>query len=95
MKRTLIVVLVSVNLALLVALVFGPASPRADAQVIGGGADYLMVTGQIGTNWDGVYIVDLDTRRMLSMRWDRTRKQMVPIRGRQLRTDFQAATPTP
>ena len=95
MKRTLIVVLVCANLALLVALLFGPAAPRAEAQVARGGVDYLMVTGQIGSDWDGVYILDLGSRRLLAMRWDKTKKQMLPIRGRRLRNDFGRTQPRP
>jgi len=88
MKNTLVALLICINLGLVVALLFGPATTPAEAQVIGGGADYLMVTGQIGTNWDGVYVIDLDSRRLLALRWDKTQKRMLAIRGRSLTSDF-------
>jgi hypothetical protein len=48
MRKVLIVSLVCVNVALLAVLLLGYGAPVAKAQVEGGGADYLMVTGQIG-----------------------------------------------
>ena len=89
MKKTLIVTLVCVNVVLLLALVLGTAAPKAHGQVFRGGADYLMITGHIGSNWDAVYIVDLAKRRMLSWRFDKTSKRLLPFRGRQLRSDFR------
>ena len=91
MKKTLIVTLACVNVALLGALVLGTATPTADAQVFGGGRDYLMLTANIGTDNDAVYIIDLATRRMLTWRYDRTNKRLAPFRGRDLTNDFRPA----
>ena len=88
MKKVLIVALVCVNVALLAALMLGLAAPRASAQVYRGGADYLMMTGQIGRDWDAVYIVDMGSRRLMAWRFDQTKKRLVAFRGRELKTDF-------
>lgn len=95
MKKALIVTLVCINALLLLALVFGPGTSTAEAQVQRGGADYIMVTGQIGTSTDAVYIVDLGKRRLLGLKYDKTNKQLLPIRGRRLRNDFRRTDQQP
>lgn len=95
MKKPLIVALVCINAALLLALAIGPGTDKADAQVVRGGSDYMMVTGQIGTSWDAIYVVDLGLRRLLGLRYDRTRKQLLLIRGRRLANDFRRTQPQP
>jgi hypothetical protein len=89
MKRTLIVTLVCVNVALLLALLLGTFTPNANAQVYRGAADYLMTIGRIGSDRDAVYVIDLDTRRMLAWQYDQTRQRLVPFQGRRLKTDFR------
>lgn len=89
MKKPLIIGLVCINVLLVAALVFTAGTPRANAQVYRGGADYLMVSGHVGTDWDAVYILDLGGRKLLGLRYDKTRKQMMPIRGRELNNDFR------
>ena len=88
MKKTLIVALVAVNVALIAALVLHAWTPQAKAQVFRGAPDYLVLTGRIGTDWDAVYIIDLKSRKLGVWRFDKTRKQLVQLRGRMLREDF-------
>ena len=89
MKKTLIVILVCVNLALLLGLVFSPTARKAEAQVFRGGTDYLMITGHINRDWDAVYVIDLARRQLLGWRFDKGRKRLLPIRGRRLKDDFR------
>jgi len=89
MKKTVIVALVCVNAALLAALVLGAGAPAAHGQVFRGGADYLMMTGHIGEDWDAVYIIDLAQRRMAAWEFNKTRKRLVAIGVRDLRNDFR------
>ena len=93
MKKTLIAALVCVNVALVVALILGPGTPRAEAQPFRGAVDYLMITGQISDGYDALYVIDLAKRRMLAWKLDRTRKVLVPYRGRELRNDFARRGP--
>jgi len=88
MKQALIVALVCLNAALLVALVFGTATPTADAQVVGGGANYLLMTARIGGNYEGVFLLDLKTRQIAAVRYDKNRNRMVGIARRELARDF-------
>ena len=92
MKRTLIITLACINVALLAALVLATVSHEAKAQVYRGGADYLMMTGQIGTDWDAVYVIDLGQRRMLGWRLEKAKKRLVAFRGRHLKNDFRRET---
>ncbi len=95
MKKALIITLLCFNAALLVGLVLGTRSQRAEAQAFRGAANYLMITGHIGTNWDAVHVIDMGGRQIRSWRYDKTRKRLVPFTGRSLEADFRRATPTP
>jgi len=92
MKQAVIAALVCFNAALLLALMFGPGTPRADAQVYRGGTDYIMVSGRIGTDSEALYIVDLAQRRLVGLRYDRQNKRMQRIRPRDLTNDFRRET---
>ena len=91
MKKTVIVVLACANLALLVALILGPGTPPAQAQVFGGATDYLVVTGRIGNTDDAIWVIDLARRRLAGWELDRSRgaPRLVQIRGVELTTDFR------
>jgi hypothetical protein len=92
MRKALIVALVGINVVLLLALVLGYAAPPAKAQVIGGGTDYLMVTGKsIGGNVDAVYIIDLGKRRLAAWKFDVTTKRLIEYTKatRDLKRDFK------
>ncbi len=86
MKKLLIVALACVNIALLSVLLLGTSVPKAKGQVLG--ADYMMITGQISSDYDAIYILDMASRRLVAMKMDRTRKEMVPYRGVNLLRDF-------
>ncbi len=88
MKKTLIITLVCLNVALVAMLMFGTTTRTAKGQAVRGQADYLMITGEIRRDYDAIYIIDLAKRRMLAWRLDRTRKVLIPYRGRDLRSDF-------
>ena len=91
MKRILIVSLVCINVVLLGALLFEAAAPRADAQVIGGGTDYIVLTGHVGTDWDAVYVIDLASRRLAAWRLEKSRRpRLVAFGVRELTADFPA-----
>jgi len=91
MKNVVIVALLCLNAALLVALVFEAGTPPAQGQVIGGGTNYLMMTGKIGTDYDAVYVLDLAKQRLIMMRYDRAKKRMVPVARRDFPRDFGPA----
>jgi len=89
MKKKLIVALVCLNAALLLALMLGSNAQPAKAQALRGGADYLLVTGKIGTTTDAVYVIDLAGRKLAAWRFDKTRKRPVQYKGRDLVKDFK------
>jgi hypothetical protein len=93
MKKAIVITLVGINAALLVALMLGTSTPTAEAQVARGGADYLMVTGHVGKDWDAVYVLDMGARRILGWQFNKTTKRLEPYRGRSLETDFQTRQP--
>jgi len=93
MKRPLIITLICINAVLLGALVLGTAIPRATAQVPGGGVDYLLLTGQMSADYDAIYVLDLAQSRLLAFRFDRTKKTLIPYRGRPLAEDFRVRGP--
>jgi len=93
MKKTAIVLLVCVNVALLGVLVT-QAMPRAEAQPRGATApaispNYLLLTGQVQAGEDVVYVVDVNTGKMLAWEFDHKTKRLKMVRlGRNLVTDF-------
>ena len=95
MRKAIIVTLAAVNVALLLTLLLGGVAPRAEAQVLRGGNDYLMVTGNIGTSWEAVYIADLANRRLLALRYDKTTRRLAPLGNRRLADDFRRTQEQP
>jgi len=93
MKKTAIILLVCVNVALLGTLV-AKAMPRADAQATGRTApvappNYLLLTGQVALGEDVVYVLDVNTGKLLSWEFDHKNKRLEIIRlGRDLVKDF-------
>ncbi len=88
MKKELIVALVCLNVGLLTALLVGPLTEPAKAQVAVGGSNYLVVTGTYRGDDEAVYIIDLRSRRLAAWRFDRTKKNMVGFGARELSRDF-------
>ena len=88
-KRIVIVALVCVNVALVAAVALVASAPPANAQVIGAGVDYLVVTGRLSENQAAVYIVDLAKQSMAAFDFDKTAKKLRAIDGRSLQNDFR------
>ena len=88
MKNVAIVALVCVNV-LLLALVIGQAMPRAFGQTMRGASNYQILAGQLEADYDAVYVIDMDTRRMAAWKLDRGTKRLTPFQGRDLNNDFR------
>ena len=87
-KRIAIVVLVCVNIALLGALVHFN-TPKAQAQEWWKSTDYVAITAQATRSLDILYIIDLEAKKMIGFKWDKTRKLLIPLQGRTLTKDFK------
>jgi hypothetical protein len=88
MKKVLIIALVCLNVVLLAALAAGLAAPRAQAQTVGGGADYVMVSGYFGPMRGGAVVVDLARRRMAVFTFDKGTRRLIQTNTRDLYRDF-------
>ncbi len=92
MKKAVIVALLCLNAALLVTLIAGPGTQQAQAQVIG--SNFLIVTGNIYSDYDAIYVLDLASRRLAAWRYEKRRKPygLRPVKaGRELLRDFGRA----
>ena len=90
MRNLLIGLLVCVNVGLVLTLLFAPGLSTAEAQVIGGGADYMVVTGKIGKNYDAIFVIDVAQQRLACWKFDRALRRFVTFgRGRELTRDFR------
>jgi hypothetical protein len=88
MRRIVIAALVCVNVALLAALLLG-ADP-AEAQVVGGGTDYMVITARIAEGHEAVFIIDVGEQEMAAWKFDRKRRRLVGLgEARQLTRDFR------
>ena len=88
-KKILIAALVCANVALVAAVVLVGTAPPADAQLIGAGTDYLVVTARLSENQASLYIVDLAREAMAVWDFDKTEKKFRPVDGRSLQNDFR------
>lgn len=87
MKKALIAALVCVNIVL-VAMLTNFNLSNAQAQTERGARNYIMVTGRVEPGLEGVYVLDLKTRKLGAWRFDRNSKKLVAYKGRVLTTDF-------
>ncbi len=85
-KRIAIVALVVLNGVLLAGLMHLNMEP-AQAQSFRP-TNYTLAVGFIGTDEEVVYITDLQTKRMIALRWDVTAERVIPYGPRNLTQDF-------
>ena len=88
MKQLILVALACLNAALLVALVFVSSAPPAEAQIVGGGVDYLVMTGAVAQNYDALYVLDLASRQIAAWRYDKKDNLLKLVGRRRLPADF-------
>ncbi len=88
MKRAIIVGLLCLNVGLLVWLVSVAGTPTAKAQVLGGGNDYMLLTGEVAGGFDALYMLDLASRKIRVLRFDKTTKRMVSVGLLDLKREF-------
>lgn len=89
-KSIPVIVLLGVNLVLLWALVgmaFPP--PAAMAQAVGGAGNYLLVCGNIQSDYDAVHMIDLRNRLLHSFTVRKGQVQLEYRGTRDLQTDFR------
>ena len=93
LRRTLFVLLLGVNLALVAAmLLIAPGLPAAHAQAVAQGGNYIMVTGRIMDDYDVLYLVDLNTRTLHALTIEFTQRRLENRGYRSLVADFRRAT---
>jgi len=90
MKKLMVFTLIVVNVALLIGLATRFAKPReAQAQPLGLSGNYLMVAGNVlGTTEDAVYLLDLGSRQLYALLYDKTRKDILVAGPRDLLRDL-------
>lgn len=89
-RNVCLAILVCVNLLLLVALVFVAAPPRAAVAQPGGLADnYLVVTGQIQSEHDALYVLEMQERTLHTFTFRRGTRELEYAGARQLERDFR------
>lgn len=90
-KRTLLVLLVGLNLVLFGAMILSVYSPPAAyAQAPGRSGDYLLVAGRVQADYDAVYLFDLRNRLLHVFRAvPGTPINVVAVDTRELARDFR------
>lgn len=86
-RKVIIATLVCLNVGLLAALIHFNMTP-AYAQPFRT-TDYVVVTAKVGSGWDALCVIDLEKQKMVVWKWDKTKKRLVPIAGRELPRDFK------
>lgn len=89
-KRVIVMLLIGVNAVLLTILTLTAARlPEARAQAAPLASNYLMVAGEINSDHDALYILDLPTRAMHVFEMDRTTRKLIHLDARDLKLDFR------
>lgn len=90
MKRKHLGGLIALNAVLLIALGVLSFMPQsADAQA-NRPSNYLMVGGQMrGQIHNMVYVTDINNQLMVAITYDRNRRALVPVGGRNIADDFR------
>ena len=88
MKAAIIVALLCVNAALVMMLAGTPNAPVANAQVVGGASDYVMITAKVQSDNDAVYVIDLATRRLKVWKFDKNSNRLQTVGVVDLKRDF-------
>lgn len=90
MKRHLITGLIALNVLLAVAVTASFLRvPQAQAQPMGLSGNFLMVSGAIlGSKSDIVYVIDLESRQLMAMYYDRASDRISSVGTRDLIRDL-------
>lgn len=89
-KRSLIVLLIGLNMVLATTLVLLCGRlPAAHAQAAPLAANYLMVSGVIQQSHDALYVIDLANRDLHAFEVDRTTRRLFHRDVRDLLQDFR------
>ena len=89
LKRLLLGALVCVNLVLLTALVFASYQPPTAFAQEGLSGDYVVVSGEIQSNFDGLFVLDLKTRKLHAFYYERAGRELAYGGFRDLDLDFR------
>ena len=90
MKKLIVAALICLNVGLLFALVFWQSTPTANAQAsYYNETNYIMVTGQIETGYEVVYVIDMATQRLGAWKFSLGERRLMPLPSRPLSTDFR------
>lgn len=86
-KRTMSVGLIVLNVALLAVLVhlnMAPAKAQSFKRT-----DYVVAVGSIGDDYDAIHITDLASKRMITLKWNKSTRRIEAFGPRDLTQDFQ------
>jgi len=91
MKKAIIAALICLNVGLLAVLVFGEATPAANAQDAGyyNETNYIMVAGQIETGLEVVYVIDMATQKIGVWKFSISDRRLIAWPSRSLTSDFR------
>ena len=96
-KNVLLVALVLVNLLAFTGLVLHVTERAAEAQVIGGGNNYAIITARLMQgNEDALWVLDLKTRKVAALRLPQGNNRTMTLIGtRDIGADLRVAAPQP
>ena len=93
-KKSLLALMLVLNIILLVALVGMVYSPStAYAQAAGTAGNFLAVAAEVQSDRDALFVVDLATRNLHVLGYDRNSGQISYLSWRDLSRDFSGGRP--
>ncbi|HDZ20049.1 hypothetical protein LCGC14_0095790 [marine sediment metagenome] len=92
MKNVAIILLICINVGLILTLVAVAAVSSAAAQEgYFPSTNYIMVTGQIESGYEVIYIIDMASQRLGAWKYDLSTKKLRGYRGQKLKDDFRTS----
>jgi hypothetical protein len=89
-RQSWLALLVCVNLVLLTGIVLASYSPPAAlAQGVGLSGNYLAVAGEIQSDFDALYLLDVRNKRLHTFYYDKSTRQLAYAGNRDLERDFR------
>lgn len=87
-KNTLLIALLVV-VGVVVAAAWGQMSSTDAYKAVSTPGSYQVIAGELAsTNFELIYVLDNESRRLAVLKYDQSKRQLVPLAGRNLPKDF-------
>lgn len=91
MKNVAIILLICINVGLILTLAVTAVSSATAQEGYFPSTNYIMVTGQIESGYEVIYIIDMASQRLGAWKYDLSSTKLKAYRGQELKVDFRTS----